>query len=336
MAPQGREEGSWEGGGGVGTQVAVGREDRGSNRSLYVGFGRFGRCQGPAELRSGRTRHEGGTARVDGLVGGTATKDTGRGTLGPMVETTLIASALLVFAAAAIYYLSGFLLGNRDVPPDLQLHWTMFTLWWLGIGTILAVVGLREMLAGLGAVDLALFATFELVKVTLFVFAIWCLTNYLIHLFYQERKVSYPVAVFYLFYYILLVFPLFAGGPTGVEIRTWHTVLQFEQTLPGDVAVAYWALYVVPPLLAAFYYLSFYFVEREPTVKYRTLLVSAGIFLWSLSFLFLAAPFFAADAPQLVVRVGLLLSAVLIYLAYHPPQAVKARYRVRSVLEQGG
>lgn len=240
-----------------------------------------------------------------------------------MVQTTLVASALLVFAAAGLYYRSGVLLGAREVPADIQVHWTMFTLWWLAIGTILALVGVREVLAAAGAQVLPLFATLELVKVTLFVFAIWCLTNYLIHMVYQQRQVSYAVGVFYLVYYVLLLLPLFAGGPTGVRVETWHTVLQFEQGLPADVAAAYWALYVVPPLLAAFYYLSLHFVQEDPTVRRRTLLVGSGILLWALSFLFLAAPFFDADAPQLLVRAGLVVSAVLVHLAYRPGSSAR-------------
>lgn len=245
---------------------------------------------------------------------------------------TLWAAALLSLLAMATYSYVGWRLKQRRVSAENRLPTQGFALWWFGLSGVQLVQAFNEILGARDLLTLNLLVASTHVAIAFLVASLFGLVYYLFFLFTGQRRGLLPIALFYVSYYILLVDFITRSQPNGLDVRAWRVTLSYENALVGPFYQAVVALLLLPPLLSAIAYLSLLPRAREPTQKYRILLVAMAILLWFGSSLLAAAgrPNFS-DAWAFSSRVIGLGAAGIILLGYHPPRWIRERWGVRSI-----
>ena len=255
-----------------------------------------------------------------------------------MTNYTLFINSLFDCAAAAIYAYIGHRLGRRHIHfTETRLAWTFFIVWWYGLAAATLSTAVTRLLGASGMLSLPLFLTFTYVNLPAVCLALFGLTYYLLYLFTGSRKLLVPLTIFYSLIYILVVYAINAHNPVGVRLERWQVAFQYETAPAGPLLGLLLILLLFPQILGSLAYFSLYFRVEDTTQKYRILLVSWGIIIWFIRPLL--APLFGLAQQEwwqiATVLIGLG-AALTILMAYQPPNWIKQRYNVTSIVEEPG
>lgn len=251
---------------------------------------------------------------------------------------TLLVDSLLNCIAAVIYGYIGYRLGKRRIHfTETRLAWTFFIVWWYGLAASTFCGAVRNALGALGVLDLPLYLTITYVNLPATSLALFGLTYYLLYLFTGSRKLLVPVAIFYSLLYTFVIYEISVHNPIGIEVGRFQISVQYEHAPSASLLWLLVALLLIPQITGSLAYFSLYFRVEDTTQKYRILLVSGGIILW-FSRPLLPALFRLGQQewwPIATVLIGLGAASAILF-AYQPPEWVKQRYNLSSIVEEPG
>jgi hypothetical protein len=252
------------------------------------------------------------------------------------IQSTLLFSAFFALVAASMYAYVGWRLSKRLISSsEARLAWRSFTVWWYGLAITTLIGGFLNLFGAFGLTSLPLFVTATYINILVICIALWGLVYYLIYLFTGNRRLLVPLAIFYIFYYVLLVYYITASIPENINVDRWRTAVDYRAPLTGPFFVMVVVLLLLPQIIGGFAYFTLYFRVAEVTQKYRILLVSGSIIVWFLSpIAALAGGLAQQDWWQLASRLIGLAAALTILMAYLPPRWLKQRYGIISLLDE--
>jgi hypothetical protein len=253
-----------------------------------------------------------------------------------MIQPTLLFGALLSILCAGIYYYVGRVLSQRHASSDhARLAWQMFIVWWYALAATTFSGALLSLLGAVGIVGLPLFVAVTIVNQLATCVALFGLMYYLLYLFTGRRNLLAPLALFYVAYYGLLIYYVQASDPVRVSVERWRTMLVYANQITGPLYIFALLLLVFPQIIGSFAYFMLYFRVKNPTQKYRVLLVSWSIIIWFLSaFLASISGLSEFDWWQVTSRLIGFGAASTILLAYQPPVWIKQRFGVVSIADE--
>ena len=215
------------------------------------------------------------------------------------------------------------------------MAWSMFIVWWYALAATTLSGAVLSLLGALGIVKLSLFVTVTIVNLLATCVALFGLMYYLLYLFTGNRRLLVPLTLFYIAYYGFLVYYVLASEPVSVSVDRWRATLVYQNEIRGPLFLAVLLLLVLPQIIGSLAYFTLYFRIKNPTQKYRVLLVSWSIIIWFLSaFLASIAGLSQFDWWQVASRLIGLSAALMIRFAYEPPSWVKQRYNVLSIADE--
>ncbi|MFT3890956.1 MAG: hypothetical protein QM730_04925 [Anaerolineales bacterium] len=252
-----------------------------------------------------------------------------------MNEPTLLFSALLSALCGGIYYYVGrVLIHKNSLSSDSRLAWHLFVVWWYALAGATLASALLSLLGALGITNLPLFVTLTLINLLATCVALFGLMYYLLYLFSGNRRWLTPVVIFYIVYYIFLLYYVEASVPASVSVEPWRVRLVYQQQLGGPWTMILLLLLLFPQIIGSLAYFTLYFRVKNPTQKYRIVLVSWSIVIWFLSaFLGNLVGLNQVAWWQIFTRLIGLAAALTILIAYQPPTSLKRRLGVASILE---
>jgi hypothetical protein len=237
----------------------------------------------------------------------------------------LLVDAAVDLGVAALYAWVGLRLARRDVAAEAQPAQRMFSLWWFALAATGLAAGALSLAAQQGARDPLLFARFGLAATATFCLAMLGLVDYLAFLF-TGREPRLELAVLYGAYFVLVAGSALASPPAGLDVSGWRPAVVASQPAPAWLIGLSVALLFLPQVGGAVAYASLYRRVETAEQRYRIVLVSGSILLWSASVVIISQPaLFPGDEAQVVGRGIVLASALSILLAYQPPRWVRAR-----------
>jgi hypothetical protein len=253
-----------------------------------------------------------------------------------MIQPTLLFGAALAILSAIIYYYVGRVLSRRRVAsPDARLAWTLFVVWWYALASSTLVGALLSLLGAFGITELPLFVTLTQVNLLAICIALFGLMYYLLYLFTGNRRLLIPLTIFYIVYYILIIYYVQARVPVGVSVGRWNATLDYEQPAGGLLFALALLLLIFPQVIGSLAYFSLYFRVKDPTQRYRILLVSWSIIIWFMSsFLASISGLSQQNWWQITSRLIALCASLMILLAYDPLPWIRRRLGVSSIVEE--
>ena len=252
------------------------------------------------------------------------------------LQSTLLLSTLFALVSASIYAYVGWRLSRRFVASSqARIAWLSFTVWWYGLAATTLIGGLLNLFGALGLTNLPLFVTATYINLLVSCLALLALLYYLTFLFTGNSRWLGPLAVLYSAAYILLVYFVTASEPLNVALEPWNTTLTYRTPLTTPFIIMLVVFLFVSQIVGGLAYFTLYFQVPEVTQKYRILLVSWSIIIWFLTPLIgIAGGLTGQDWWQVVSRLIGLTAALTVLLAYLPPQWLKQRYGVLSLLDE--
>lgn len=253
-----------------------------------------------------------------------------------MIEPTLLFGAALTILSASIYFYIGRVLSRRrPASHEAGIAWSLFVVWWYALAAATFSGAVVSLLGALGAGSVPLFVTFNHANLLAICTALYGLMFYLIYLFTGNYRVLWPLAVFYIAYYLLLIYYIQARIPVDVTVGRWNAGLVFEREAGGPLFYIALLLLVFPQIIGSLAYFTLYFRVKNPTQKYRILLVSWSIIIWFMSaFLASITGIGQQDWWQVTSRLIGLAAAFTILIAYQPPFSIQRRFGVTPIIEE--
>lgn len=202
----------------------------------------------------------------------------------------------------------------------------MFVLWWYAIA-LTALASAAGALAGaVGYLHVPFHVATLLLTLLLLSVALCGLVYYLAFLFLGDPRLLLPLALGYAAFFAFAVYYVASGDATGVRVGRWSVTLAYANPPPGAFRGALFAFIVLPQVLGALGYASLLATTRDAWRRYRILLVSIGVSLWSVCTLLQGAPVLpGSDAFQVGVRATGTAAVLLVLAAYRPPAFVRRR-----------
>lgn len=253
-----------------------------------------------------------------------------------MIQPTLLFGAAMAILSATIYFYVGRVLSRRRVAsPDARLAWTLFVTWWYALATSTLVGAVISLLGAFNLAGVALFVTFNHINLLAICVALFGLMFYLLYLFTGSRRLLWPLAIFYIVYYMLLIYFVQARVPIGVTVGRWSAGIEFQRDPIEPLYLVVLLLLIFPQVIGSLAYFTLYFRVRTLTQKYRILLVSWSIIIWFLSsFLANISGLAAQDWWQIASRLIGLAASLTILLAYDPVPWIRRRLGINSIVEE--
>lgn len=209
-----------------------------------------------------------------------------------------------------------------------------FVAWWIGMAGVVGLRGVLDLAAAAGYTSLAATVAERYVEIALIASAAWGMSYYVGYL-YSGRQVLSPIFLAYFVLVALLyAWATYIGRPTEVVVGAWS--VGFRPVTPYVDAIYF--LVGVPIIVATLAYLSLIFRPLERIQRYRVAMVSLSILAWVVGGL--AASLEGDPLRGLLAITGLgLVTAVAVYLAYHPPLPLLRRLEpeapdTRRILEE--
>ena len=252
-----------------------------------------------------------------------------------MIQPTLLFGAILAALCAGIYFYVGRVLSRRrQASSETGTAWTMFVLWWYALAAATLSGAILNILGAFGIIDLPLFTTITIVNLLTICIGLLGLMFYLLFLYTGNSRLFWPLAVFYFIYYALLVYYVQVSMPVGVTVERWRAALEYQNEIQGPLYFIVLFLLVFPQIIGSLAYFMLYFQVKNPTQRYRILLVSWSIIIWFLSsFLASISGLSNQDWWQIVSRLIGLGAALTILFAYRPPSWIKRRFGIAAIAE---
>jgi hypothetical protein len=250
-----------------------------------------------------------------------------------MFDGDALISAVAAFLALAVYAYLGARLARRPVPTQLQLPALQFGLFWLTLGALSGLTALESLAAVVTTPPLDVVVTLLYVEVLLLCVLLWALVSYLMFLF-TGWDPAIPLAAFYGAIYVLLLYYVTAAAPTGVAVTMGSVAVVTAATPAGGAVAALFVVLLVPEFVGALLYFTLVFRARDPTVRYRITLVSWSLLGWfGLGILNIGSLLGGGFAAALLDRSLGTIAAIVILVAYYPPQGIQRRFGVRSIAQ---
>ena len=140
-----------------------------------------------------------------------------------MIEPTLLFGASLSLVSAGIYFYVGHVLSRRlPASHEAGIAWSLFVVWWYALASSTISGAVVSLLGALGAGSVPLFVTFNHANFLAICTALYGLMFYLIYLFTGNYRVLWPLAIFYIAYYLLLIYYTQARIPVDVTVGRWN------------------------------------------------------------------------------------------------------------------
>jgi hypothetical protein len=249
-----------------------------------------------------------------------------------VVNETLLVSAAFALAAAAVYAYVGTRVGRRRVSPEALLASRLFSAWWYGLAATTAIGAGQAVLAYAGALDLAVALTITHANLIIITFALLGLAYYLVYLFTGKTRALWVLAAFYAAFYVLLVYFVVVGEPSGVKVGRWSVALEYARPQGGLLLAAVVVALLGPQIGSGLAYFTLFFKVREPTQRWRIALVSLSIVVWFSSALAgVGAGVSQQDWWQWTTRGIGLAAALTILMAYVPPMWARRRWGIQPL-----
>lgn len=234
--------------------------------------------------------------------------------------------------AVALYLNLGIRLGGRPVPPSSKFPARQFSLFWIGLAVSASIAGVLSFIAAFGTVPIGLETGLLYANLVIVSVALWGFVTYIAYL-YTGRSGLLPLTAVYALQVLLLVRFVAVRGIVAVSTANGAVNPVYGAAGTGLLDVIALLLLVVPPFLAALLYFRLAFRTRDGTIRYRVTLASWGLFAYFLLAFGFVPPIGPGVLGVLIQRGLLLLSLVVIFLAYYPPLAVRENLGVRSIDE---
>ena len=249
------------------------------------------------------------------------------------MDSELLVSGVASLVGMSIYSYLGWRLSHRAVGPATRVPALQFALFWVGLATFTAIGAVEDLVGAFQLPSLDLVVTAGYLQILILCVLLWCLVGYLLFLF-LGRGFLGPLAGFYAVLYVLLVYFITASHPVAVVHSAGQVGVQYASALSGPVIGALLVLLIAPEFLGAIGYFTLFFRTRDPTIRYRIALVSWSLILWfGLGVTNVGALLGGGVAAELLARSLGVIAAVVILLAYFPPAAIRARFRVTRIDE---
>ncbi|MEK6975841.1 MAG: hypothetical protein AABY18_05815 [Candidatus Thermoplasmatota archaeon] len=250
-----------------------------------------------------------------------------------MSQTTLALAIVGSVLTSILYLYIGRVLRLRKVSDDGRLANGMFVLWWHSLGS-LGLLGAGMMgIYVTGNLEVWMYEAYTTFGLLVLFLALWGLQFYLMYLYTGSRRSFMPLAGFYAALFLATVALMeYAGAPDRIVDNGWQ--LQAEPRLEFSQAfsLVFVTLIIGPALASAIAYARLYRKTEDRTQKYRIALVTGAIIVWfGSSVVGAAAQVNQGLAWQFFSRTIGILGALVILLAYKPPQWVRAKYGVSGV-----
>lgn len=249
------------------------------------------------------------------------------------MNNAALISAAGALAGVVVYLYLGWRLSRRKVSPQTRLPAVQFSLFWVCLAAASAITGFESLVAAFQAPSLAVVLTLLYLEVLILCLLLWALIGYLTFL-YTGRQYILSLAALYGLLYVLLLYFVTASGPDTVTVTLGVVGLGYQTQVGGPILGVLLLILVVPEFLCSILYFSLFFRTRDPTVRYRVLLVSWSLLGWfTLSFVNLGARLGGGlMAEALSNSLGLVTAAVII-LAYYPTHGLRTRFGVTGIEE---
>lgn len=240
---------------------------------------------------------------------------------------------------AALFLLIGLRIRSKQYSDASdQQAWRAFILWWFGMAANSGLMALSMLLSTIGLSSLYLFVALSLLGTFAAGFALWGLLSYLLYVYTGNWGPARWVAGFYIAFGLYLVYTVFAFVPLRASLSTWQVLIEYQHT-PGPLyPVGLLLLFGLPPILASAAFLRLFFSVKEPSTRYRAVVITLG------TFLFFGVPYimpiilylFGIITTQLpwwplTFRLVGIFALLLIYFAYFPPAFVRKQLGVVAV-----
>ncbi len=252
-----------------------------------------------------------------------------------MSATTLAVSAAGSFLTAVLYLYIGHVLRQRQVSAEARLANGMFVLWWQAIGG-LGLLGVAILLVYItGSLPMWLYQTYiTLVLLGIFV-ALWGLQFYLVYLYTGSRRSFVPLGVFYAVLFVgTMTLIEYLGRPDRIVDNGWALQTEPKFELGPAFGLAFTLILIGPQLVAAVAYARLFFKARDPTQRYRIALVTGSIIVWFGSGVVATGAQVSDELSyQLFSRLIGIAGALVIFMAYKPPNWIRQRFGIHSIDE---
>ncbi|HWG92190.1 MAG TPA: hypothetical protein VNZ52_15170 [Candidatus Thermoplasmatota archaeon] len=225
---------------------------------------------------------------------------------------TVTVAAALLYAARTVW--------RRPTSKALRAARARLALWWAGAATLFLLNATSTGLYLLGVDTPGVHRTLHALLPIPITVALWALATHLIFLYTGHLRASAPVGVLAFLLYGFAVYHELALGPWNLEVGAWEVHL--VDTSPDGAALhaAYALLVLIPIFASTVAYAALVFRLRDPTQRFRVLLVSAACLQWVLV-IGAGIALGAVDAPwfPLLYQAPGIVAALLVVLAYSPP-----------------
>ncbi|MFA5944837.1 MAG: hypothetical protein WC876_10270 [Candidatus Thermoplasmatota archaeon] len=256
-----------------------------------------------------------------------------------MTTTTLAFSAAFSIVTSALYLYMGSVLRRRAVSQDAKLAQGMFVLWWESLGGLgLAGAGVQIIYAVRGGLPTWIYQAYVTFLLLVLFVALWGLQFYLVYLYTGSRRTFVPLGAFYAVLYLAtlaLIQWTWSQGPFEVVDNGWALRTEPTVQLGAAASLLFTIVLVGPQVFAAVAYALLFRKTSDRTQRYRIALVAGSIIVWFGSSILGTAAQVSTDLSwQIISRSIGILGALVILMAYKPPHWVRAKYGIRSIVDE--
>lgn len=255
------------------------------------------------------------------------------------MDAGIVAGSFADLLAAALFAYVGWRLSRRAIPETAKSAARGFHVWWLSIGLIWGLEGLRGLafVAGLtdGAGGRLAFALLYYAFLLLLCVGLWGLLTYVVYL-YQGRDASRLLAFFYGAYFLVAAGAVAYAQPGMVTAGTWTTTVPYERPLPAWSEALLFLFLLVPQLVGAGSYLLLARRVGSPGHRFRIGVVAGTLLAWiGINLVADLAGWTAEGSWQIARRAIGVGAALAILAAYHPPGSVRRWIEARERAWEG-
>lgn len=242
------------------------------------------------------------------------------------MPASLLGSAFVAAAEAAVFIYVGQRLARREVSPDAEPALQLFATWWFGLAGSNIATGTSELFAWTGIERVGLHAGLTYVNLLFIVLSVFALLYYLVYVFRGKLAFFIPATAVYLGYFLVLLYLLTMANPVSIEVHPWQVTLEQANPLSGWETNAIVVLLLVPPIVALASYLRLYWHVDTRTQRYRIPVIGLSIGLWLAGTLLVhLAGASEATLWPLASKLAGLVAAVAVLMAYFPPSWIRSR-----------
>ncbi len=240
---------------------------------------------------------------------------------------TAVATVIVSLGVGAVYLYFAWRLSQRHVSAGARLASNQFALWWGGIGVTVFLTAVEVALAAGGALNLPGALTLYFLSVLIDCALLWGLTGFLLYV-YTGRYRLLELSAFYVAFYVVVLYFVFARVPSGVAWLAGSVTLVYSAPAVPALEVVVVLGLLGPEVVGAILYLTL--ARRLPAgsaARLRIWLVGGGILLWFAIDIFVPSSTAAWSLARSILQ---LVPGAMSLIAYYPPSWARARLSSES------